>query len=82
VLDDPAQLLALVRELEVPDAQLHWHDWRSLPGRLELMVGGFVGQMNISGQVLEELYWVLAVASLLGIGKGASYGAGRFVLSP
>jgi hypothetical protein len=82
VLNDPAQLFALVGELEVLDAQLHWHDWRSLPGRQELMVGGFVGQMNIAGQVLEELYWVLAVASLLGIGKGASYGAGRFVLTP
>jgi hypothetical protein len=81
VLDDPAELFALVRELDVPDAQLYWNDWRFLPGRQELMVGGFVGQMKISGQVLEELYWVLAVASLLGIGKGSSYGAGRFVLS-
>ncbi len=81
VLDDPAELFALVRALDVPDAQLSWNDWRPLPGRQELMVGGFVGRMNISGQGLEELYWVLAVASLFGIGKGASYGAGRFVLS-
>ncbi len=82
VLDEPAQLLTLLRDLEVYDTQFHWHDWRPLPGRQGLMVGGFVGQTHISGQVLEELYWVLAVASLLGIGKGAPYGAGHFALSP
>ncbi len=81
-LDEPAQLLALLRELEVHDTQFHWHDWRPLPGRQGLMVGGFVGQTHISGQALEELYWVLAVAALLGIGKGAPYGAGHFALSP
>ncbi len=79
-LDDPVQLFALLPELEVLDAQFRWQDWRPLPGRQGLMVGGFVGQMKISGQALEELYWVLAVASLFGIGKGAPYGAGHFAL--
>jgi hypothetical protein len=82
VLDDPEQIFPLVREVEMQDADYHWSDWRALPGGQELVVGGFVGRMNISGQVLEELYWVLAVASLLGIGKAAAYGAGRFVLIP
>jgi len=46
-----------------------------------LSVGGFIGEMSVRGGVLQELYWVFAAASLFGIGKGATYGAGQFELS-
>jgi len=81
VLDDPAQILGLARELDVLDVQLRWQDWRTLSTRQGLALGGFVGEMTLAGRALEELYWVLAVASLFGIGKGATYGAGRFEIS-
>jgi hypothetical protein len=81
VLDDPAPLLERVDELEAVAARMTWLDWRSLPGRQGLSVGGFVGEMSVGGDALQELYWVFAVASLLGIGKGATYGAGRFEFS-
>ncbi len=81
VLDDPANLLELVRDLEEVECKLYWHDWRSLRGRHGLTIGGFTGETKLMGKALEEVYWVFAVASLLGIGKGATYGAGRFVLS-
>jgi hypothetical protein len=81
VLDDPATLLELVDQLETVAARMTWSDWRLLPGRQGLSVGGFVGEMSVSGDALQDLYWVFAVASLLGIGKGATYGAGQFELS-
>lgn len=81
VLDDPSELLALVRGLQVVESKLSWHDWRPLAGRQGLVVGGFMGEMVLEGQSLDEVFWVFAVASLFGIGKGATYGAGRFVLS-
>ncbi len=81
VLDDPTHLLALVREIQVVESRLRWHDWRPLSGQQGLVVGGFVGEMVIDGQSLDEIFWVLAVASLFGLGKGATYGAGRFVIS-
>lgn len=81
VLDDPARVLELAREVEALDVRLHWQDWRTLSTNQGMAVGGFVGDMILAGRVLEELYWVLAVAALFGIGKGATYGAGRFSLS-
>ncbi len=80
MLEDPATLLEQSRELDEVKSKLVWHDWRTLSGKQVLKVGGFMGEMNLKGQVLEEIYWVLAVAALLGVGKGAPYGAGRFAL--
>jgi hypothetical protein len=81
VLDDSARLLQQVRDLSVVESKLYWHDWRSLAGRQDLVLGGFLGAMSLQGQALKEIYWVLAVASLFGIGKGATYGGGRFTLA-
>ena len=81
VLDDPTYLLDQAREVNVVETRLHWHDWRSLSARQGLVIGGFMGEMVLERQTLEEVYWVIAVASLFGIGKGATYGSGRFDLS-
>lgn len=81
LFDDSSQLFERVGEVKVVESTLLWHDWRALPGRQGLVVGGFVGEMVVEGQALEDVYWVLAVASLFGIGKGATYGAGGFILS-
>jgi hypothetical protein len=81
VLDDPATLLELIDKLEAVATGMSWSDWRLLPGRQGFSVGGFVGEMSVNGDALQDLYWVFAVASLLGIGKGATYGAGQFELS-
>ena len=81
VLDEPQYLIEKVHHLNVAEVKLQWQDWRFLAGRQGMAVGGFLGEMILGGQALEETYWVFAVASLLGIGKGATYGAGRFVLS-
>jgi hypothetical protein len=81
VLDDPAAVLELVDNLEVTSPRMVWSDWRSLPGRRGLSVGGFIGDLSVSGDALQDLYWVFAVASLFGLGKGATYGAGQLELS-
>jgi hypothetical protein len=77
VCDDPGQLIMCASEIETEAKQLSWQDWRSVTKSKDLSVGGFVGQLKIAGGGIEEIFWVLAVASLLGIGKGATYGAGR-----
>lgn len=81
VLEAPSSLLVQSRELNVMATRLCWLDWRPLPGRQGLVVGGFTGEMVLQGQSLKDLYWVLSVASLFGVGKGATYGAGRFMVS-
>jgi hypothetical protein len=82
LLDEPSSLLASVSRIEQLETRLSWCDWRAITGQKDLVVGGFTGEMVLAGQAIEDIYWVLAVASLFGIGKGASYGAGRFKLCP
>jgi hypothetical protein len=81
VIDDPTRLLDCVGALELYNKQLRWQDWRVITAQQGVTVGGFVGEMHLIGHVLEELYWILAVAALLGIGKGATYGAGHITLA-
>ncbi len=80
---DASDLLQAAQAVSVGAAHFDWHDWRGMSGRRALpAIGGFTGSMTLQGDALREVFWVVAVASLFGLGKGAAYGAGRFVLSP
>lgn len=81
IIDDPGHLLEKVDQLEVVSSRMSWLDWRALSGQRGFSVGGFVGEMSVRGDAMSELYWIFAVGSLFGIGKGATYGAGQFELS-
>ena len=80
LLDEPSRLLESLSRIDELERRLSWSDWRAIAGQQDLVVGGFTGDMVLAGQAIEDIYWVLAVASLFGVGKGASYGAGRFKL--
>ena len=81
-VQDVESLLNAAAAVTVESSHFRWHDWRELSGnRSTSSIGGFTGCLFLRGAVLAEIYWVFAVAALLGIGKGAAYGAGRFVLS-
>lgn len=80
LLDEPSSLLESVSRIDELETRLNWIDWRAIGGQRDLVVGGFTGDMVLSGQAIRDIYWVLAVSSLFGIGKGASYGAGRVKL--
>lgn len=76
---DPRFLLAKAAEVEVQNRQLRWQDWRPLASNRQA-IGGFVGSMELAGESLEEILWILATATLFGLGKSASYGAGGLQL--
>lgn len=78
-VEEPRRLLALAAHVDELGRELAWRDWRPLTGRGQA-VGGFVGSMILSGDELEELFWILATAMLFGIGKSASHGAGGLEL--
>lgn len=80
VLDDPTHLLDVVQTLDEVEHKLHWHDWYCLNKGQGATIGGFLGKMTLAGEAIKEVYWVFSVAALLGAGKGATYGAGRFEL--
>jgi hypothetical protein len=79
-LEEPSSLFDSVSQVNEAETRLAWSDWRKIAGQQGLVVGGFTGEMVLTGQAISDIYWVLAVASLFGIGKNATYGAGRFNL--
>jgi len=67
--------------LDILENKLCWQDWRTLThhqGDQEL--GGIIGHLCLEGACLQDLSWILALGSLLNLGKGAAYGCGRYVL--
>jgi hypothetical protein len=78
---DPAPLLAAAAQVRETDNRLAWRDWRSLDGEDRSQeLGGLVGSVRLEGAALEELCWVLSLGTLLNLGKGAAWGAGRYRL--
>lgn len=82
LIEDPAPLLMAARQVEVLVNELKWHDWRRLEGEDRSQdIGGVFGRLRLAGAELEDVLWLLQVAELLQLGKGAAYGAGAFRLS-
>lgn len=75
-------LLELAARVECLDDRLRWQDWRRLErGRAGQDLGGLVGTLILSGEALEDLFWLLQLGALMNVGKGAAYGFGQFRLS-
>lgn len=72
-------LFQATEEIVSGKRSFEWHDWKELGEHRSLrQIGGFTGSISLAGDTLTEIYWVIALASLFGIGKGAAFGAGRF----
>lgn len=77
LFDDPAPFFDAAHRVEVQGGRLRWRDWRVLEeGEESRDLGGVVGKLELGGKGLAELLWLLRLASLLNLGKGAAYGAG------
>jgi hypothetical protein len=73
--EDPAPLLQAARTCTSRWDAAGWLDWRET-GRQEPL-GGLLGTLHVDGQELDRILWVVLLATLFGVGKGAAYGAGR-----
>lgn len=79
---DAGYLIDLANQVEMVENRLEWKDWRrlkNLQGGQNL--GGLLGRMDLQGESLSELIWILQLGSLFNVGKGAAYGAGQYTLS-
>ncbi|NJC87757.1 MAG: CRISPR system precrRNA processing endoribonuclease RAMP protein Cas6 [Desulfuromonas sp.] len=78
---EPALLKEASASTESAWLESGWIDWR---GGREVdepdKVGGCVGRLRLSGPGLEDVLWVVLLATLFGIGRGAAYGAGRLAV--
>lgn len=75
LLADPVPLLDAARRCTFSWSATSWLDWRETDRREP--VGGLLGTLQIAGPELDDILWVLLLATLFGAGKGAAYGAGR-----
>jgi hypothetical protein len=81
-IGEPVYLLDNASRLEAEWLNNCWIDWRDLSEDHELgNIGGCTGRLRLAGPGLEELLWVILLATLFGIGKGAAFGAGQCRLS-
>lgn len=85
ICDDPASLLVAARGVTPLAAAWIWQDWQDWqdlgnnPQRDNL--GGLTGHLVVEGSELAQLAWVAGLCTLLGIGRGAAYGAGQLRLA-
>lgn len=81
VVDDPAPLLGAAAQVKESASTLAWSDWRTLRGEEGKQdLGGVTGSLCLDGAALEGILWVLALATMVNVGKGASFGAGHLRL--
>ncbi|MBE0597731.1 MAG: CRISPR system precrRNA processing endoribonuclease RAMP protein Cas6 [Desulfuromonadales bacterium] len=74
-------LLARAATVQASDNHLHWQDWRCLAREEENQeLGGLTGSLWLRGEALGDLFWLLALGALMNLGKGASFGAGHYLL--
>jgi hypothetical protein len=74
-VETPTRVLAAAGEVEARWTDLRWSDWRETGERGR--VGGVTGRLLLNGEGLDKVLWVVLLATLFGVGKGAAYGAGR-----
>jgi hypothetical protein len=81
-LADAEGLLQAAGRVQETRSTLAWRDWRTLDGGEERVdLGGIVGSATLSGDGLPDILWLLNIGALCNMGKGATYGAGHYLLS-
>lgn len=81
-VDEPGRLLEAAAKVESVWLEHRWIDWRDCPMQEgQDAIGGCVGQLQLDGPELETVLWIILLATLFGVGKGAAYGAGSCFFS-
>jgi len=83
VVDDPRRYKEICRtQVHEILNSLTWRDWRTLEGSAAHQdLGGVSGTLEIAGDGLRDIAWLLRAGALMNLGKGASFGAGFYRIS-
>lgn len=81
---DYRQLIARAAEVQTAASELRWWDLQRYSARqhTKLKLGGFVGSASYAGAALGEFLPLLVAGEILRIGKGTSFGLGKFQIEP
>jgi len=77
-----ARLGAQTRDLSVTASRLAWSDWTRFSSRQQttMQMGGLVGQLTLDGPTLPEMWPALWLGQWTHVGKGTSFGLGKYRL--
>lgn len=83
LLDDPGELIAAARAVETVEDRLWLLSWERYSARQDQRVpmGGFVGRVTYRGDLAPFWPW-LAAGERVHVGKGATFGLGRYRIEP
>ena len=67
-------------KVETHSSALRWSDWERYSNRQQtkMNLGGFTGEVEYTGKVIEEFLPLVAAGELLRVGAGTSFGLGRY----
>lgn len=72
-------LIEKATEVKVSERNLKWHDWERYSARQDtrMMLGGFTGEITFEG-CLEPFMQIIRAGEALHVGKGTSFGLGKY----
>jgi hypothetical protein len=80
---DAGQLIQDAQTFCSQNMHLTWEDWRYLNADHGIQgIGGVSGVLQLDAGMSDDMQTLLRLAELFHLGKGASYGAGCFILAP
>ncbi|MGQ4808489.1 hypothetical protein NKDENANG_01872 [Candidatus Entotheonellaceae bacterium PAL068K] len=76
---DFRRLINAAEQVRTRTRRLHWYDWERYSARQDtrMKLGGFVGQVTYAGD-LEAFLPLLRLGSMVHIGKGTTFGLGKY----
>ncbi|TMA55202.1 MAG: CRISPR system precrRNA processing endoribonuclease RAMP protein Cas6, partial [Deltaproteobacteria bacterium] len=72
---------AAAEQIETATSDLRWYDWERYSARqdVRMKLGGFVGRVTYRGD-LQPFLPLLRLGEVVHVGKGTSFGLGKYVL--
>jgi CRISPR-associated endoribonuclease Cas6 len=75
-------LIERAASVKTVSSRLSWCDWERYSNRqrTKMKLGGFVGEIEYGGVILDEFLSLMVMGELLHVGSGTSFGLGRYAL--
>ncbi len=78
---DHKQIIAGAENISIETDNLQWRDWERYSTRqaVRMKMGGLIGDIGYKGNI-EPFMSILQAGEILHVGKGTSFGLGKYVL--
>ncbi len=76
------EIIEKARDVKVKESNLKWHDWERYSARQDtkMKMGGFIGEITFEGNI-EPFIPLINAGEILHVGKGTSFGLGKYQIA-